>query len=607
MSIRLIFVLSAFLAAVTGGIGVVGLALAHPLPVDSVRASCFAFGPVDAGAASPGVGSPDGGGPGTARTNGGEWLCEPVGHGSVTGPVRILFDSDDLAAAAHATHFVSHVARFDTLSMAVRHGDRTKEVARYTLDDIDMFVNGPNFALPLPDLRGADALIVTVTKPWNRAIASDAMLEQAQNDGAMSLGRGRGSMLLMAFLCGLMLVPLIYNLAFYRVLRKTFIIWHSAAVISMLIYIKIASGLGNYLLTPNIHVLLFLYPFSFLTAAFLGTQFTVRFLEPGMLGPGMRRALVVTGWTTFAVLGTILLPLPMFRTFSLTMFSAGFLPLTFVYVAAMMQARRRGSRAVWFQIIGWTPLLLLGLERIAKGVGLSESPPWVGQLFFLTLAFEVLMTSLGVVDRFDILRRDHDQARSRLEMLSGLVDRDALTGIFNRRALEQKFAELRAEGFTGLAVLDLDFFKQVNDRFGHSAGDRVLQEVAKVLSSDDEALPFRMGGEEFVLLVRGNAMQERCERIRSAIPIRVANQMPGIDLVVTASMGLVDTPPGTRTSMRQLYAHADRLLYEAKNSGRDRMISERMQFFSAPGRTADRRNPQTSRGRRAEDNGPTGA
>ncbi|HEX2794950.1 MAG TPA: GGDEF domain-containing protein, partial [Croceicoccus sp.] len=128
--------------------------------------------------------------------------------------------------------------------------------------------------------------------------------------------------------------------------------------------------------------------------------------------------------------------------------------------------------------------------------------------------------------------------------------------------------------------------------------DRVLQEVAAVLAGDKDAIAFRLGGEEFVVMLRGGQVQERAEQLRRAITIRVANEVAGIDGPVTASMGLIESPPGGACSMRQLYSQADRLLYEAKYSGRNRLISERIQVFQPPSRER-RRNDRRADERRA--------
>jgi diguanylate cyclase (GGDEF)-like protein len=200
----------------------------------------------------------------------------------------------------------------------------------------------------------------------------------------------------------------------------------------------------------------------------------------------------------------------------------------------------------------------------------------------------VIIVTLGVADRFLLLRQERDQAIVRANTLKQLSERDALTGLHNRRVIEERFAMLRNEGFTTLAVVDLDHFKRVNDTFGHAKGDLVLKTVGKALQANDpNAMAFRMGGEEFLLLLRGSDAVQHAERQRQEIARAVA--MEDLGCLVTASMGIVEITGGALpgASFATIYARADRLLYEAKATGRNRMVCERIKAFQP--RRRDRR------------------
>ena len=167
-----------------------------------------------------------------------------------------------------------------------------------------------------------------------------------------------------------------------------------------------------------------------------------------------------------------------------------------------------------------------------------------------------------------------DGARAALEQQA---DRDWLTGLHNRRYLARELGRHAAAPEAGpfsLAVLDLDHFKDVNDRFGHEAGDQVLMRVASLLlgSVRGQDVVVRTGGEEFVLLMPqtdASAAVACCERIRHAIRDEPWNAIvPGVSL--TASAG-VATATDAR-NLRALAELADRRLYEAKRAGRDRVI-----------------------------------
>jgi diguanylate cyclase (GGDEF)-like protein len=181
-------------------------------------------------------------------------------------------------------------------------------------------------------------------------------------------------------------------------------------------------------------------------------------------------------------------------------------------------------------------------------------------------------------------------ARTEADMLERLSEHDPLTGLLNRRAIESDFGSLRQAGYDTFALLDLDHFKGINDDFGHAVGDKVLRAVGDALRNHPDTMAVRMGGEEFALLMRGANPQERAERMRQAIPVRVARSVPELDRMMTASMGLLELPrSGLKgVGLKEFYASADKLLYEAKSGGRNRMIAERMRMF-VPRRVERRR------------------
>jgi diguanylate cyclase (GGDEF)-like protein len=156
---------------------------------------------------------------------------------------------------------------------------------------------------------------------------------------------------------------------------------------------------------------------------------------------------------------------------------------------------------------------------------------------------------------------------------------DGLTGLANRRQCEDTLAtELaRVERFGGplaVVVADLDWFKDVNDRYGHPAGDVVLREFANLLQETlrDVDLAGRWGGEEFLLILPGTDLAggaHVAERIRVALAGRIVLSVDGTPIPVTASFGVAATPPATTVS--EFFAAADAAMYEAKKGGRNQV------------------------------------
>lgn len=184
--------------------------------------------------------------------------------------------------------------------------------------------------------------------------------------------------------------------------------------------------------------------------------------------------------------------------------------------------------------------------------------------------------------------------KSRISVLQGQIDHiskeantDQLTGIGNRRFLDRVLGSAIARAHEqakplSVCFIDLDHFKAFNDAYGHQMGDAALRKVANILQSltrQDEDLVARYGGEEFVLVLPGTpvgAAMQVVERIRLALSTKsFVDKSTGQNLgQVTASFGLTEiTGSDTEAS---LLSRADQYLYEAKNSGRNRVVSDPM-------------------------------
>lgn len=168
-----------------------------------------------------------------------------------------------------------------------------------------------------------------------------------------------------------------------------------------------------------------------------------------------------------------------------------------------------------------------------------------------------------------------------LQMLSKRAQIDGLTGLWNRAFFDKRMGEelTRAQRYghpLSLAMIDLDFFKQVNDTYGHPVGDAVLQGVAKVLRREtrESDLVCRFGGEEFAVVMPETAPQDAlrlCDRIRLAIGETRWPRVP--QLHVTVSMGLIGaTTPGALPNPEDWVELCDKHLYNAKRTGRNRIV-----------------------------------
>ena len=188
------------------------------------------------------------------------------------------------------------------------------------------------------------------------------------------------------------------------------------------------------------------------------------------------------------------------------------------------------------------------------------------------LAAQVLHLNEELTDMHRELKRSQEQLRA-------LSVTDPLTGLANRRRLEERL-ELeiarveRTQKPLAVALVDIDHFKQINDRYGHPVGDSVLKEVSELLTENLRApdLAARYGGEEFCLVFPDTALEEALgilERTRQLIAQR---EIPPMHHAVTASFGVACC--SREQSPETLIEAADKALYRAKNDGRNRVCVE---------------------------------
>ncbi|MDX9755039.1 MAG: diguanylate cyclase [bacterium] len=206
-------------------------------------------------------------------------------------------------------------------------------------------------------------------------------------------------------------------------------------------------------------------------------------------------------------------------------------------------------------------------------------------IFFEILALGILtiLILLGIIYTFIYkLKRQLTETQTQLEVLSVT---DELTKLFNRRHFFEKFRQEmeRAKRYQhplSCVMLDIDFFKKVNDQYGHQAGDRIIQKVAALLkeTTRQSDIAARYGGEEFVLLLPetdGESALAVAEKIRQAVENSAITLDNGQTTQCTVSLGVASVPPAAlsnTTNCDSLINQADMALYQAKQSGRNRSI-----------------------------------
>jgi len=175
------------------------------------------------------------------------------------------------------------------------------------------------------------------------------------------------------------------------------------------------------------------------------------------------------------------------------------------------------------------------------------------------------------------------QARVERDNFEKMAYTDHLTGVHNRMYMEKAIRSLEdADEPVGIVVTDIDLFKSINDTYNHSAGDRVIRHFAETMAGlcDEDDILIRTGGEEFTIFLRNRSYKaclEFCERLRRTVeqtPVEVEFGCGRIPIRYTASFGLYYRRCGSGAPIAIGYVHADNLLLQSKQRGRNRVIGE---------------------------------
>ncbi len=253
------------------------------------------------------------------------------------------------------------------------------------------------------------------------------------------------------------------------------------------------------------------------------------------------------------------------------------IPCSWMIARALLRTRMSSQRVVPWAIAGLFIAVVIGnifrmVDAVFRWGGLGSKAfdaPLLAVWLAMTLAF-VFLSATGFV----VMIQLRVQAR-----LDRLANHDPLTGLLNRRAFRLQVIDALRRARQGpvagtLLLMDLDRFKQLNDQFGHLAGDRVLRAFAGVLITGlpPAAIIGRFGGDEFCVLLPGVGIDEasrHAEHIRCATEVLAVVIGPAL-IRVQVSIGLAELPPGL--SYNKLLRRADHALYRAKSAGRNAVV-----------------------------------
>jgi diguanylate cyclase (GGDEF)-like protein len=478
-------------------------------------------------------------------------------------------EPDDLSLIVHSS-------RFDRLGVAFTYADGAVERQHVRSGDFGAHWRaGGQLAFRAPR---RDAALTAVTLRFDKVASARLLRIRLVGRGAESTQTTGLATLISAALV-LLLVGALYNASLAFAVRRQFSAWQAAWAVSMVAWGTCWSQLHLFFFPAMAGALSaqICTGLSCLAIA-LATLSAVTALEKAHLSRWLRRmALGLTG--AVFLLG---IPLSVMRSGPIDRLGTllGILVLANLVAVAFSigQAWRRGSREARSFAGAWAvPMLVLASTSFFD----ADAMFWGAGSQILVLfaaAWQTLWLSIAASRSYARLRVERDMARQAEAQAQELARRDALTGLPNRRGFIERVGTIldqsRHKGeVVAMLLIDVDWFKSINDVYGHEAGDLVLRGIAGCLCVEEGAActVARLGGEEFAMLVAGLGQVELI-RFAESIRQRLGHHDHG-DVIghrkVTASIGIAAA--ARAADFRILYGLADEALYEAKRGGRDRV------------------------------------
>lgn len=373
------------------------------------------------------------------------------------------------------------------------------------------------------------------------------------------------------FIYGFLLALAAYNVMLFIGVGDRSYLYYSLYLACLIVGIMSYSGFGYAWLWPNQPLVQrYVILIMMVLIGCTGLLFASRFLSLAQHAPRVLRLVQLYAGVGLGLLGLCLLGgsqlgAALLAFSFLTLFTLGMVVLGVCTIRAGKVASARyflaaalcgmlGTASTALSVWGWIPYTTLTYHAVEYGALIEAT------LLARAVAFQM---------------RSHRQAVLHAE---NLARHDPLTGLLNRRAFLELAGPLWNMSIRGqrpltLIMLDLDHFKHINDQQGHDAGDRVLVGISQMLAQACRAsdLLARWGGEEFILLLPDTNLEQAhafAERLRGSIEAR---PVPRADdsIPVTASFGVAER--GLHADLEALIKDADVLLYEAKQSGRNRV------------------------------------
>ncbi|MGH8107770.1 MAG: sensor domain-containing diguanylate cyclase [Arenimonas sp.] len=456
----------------------------------------------------------------------------------------------------------------------------------------------PNFWIELPQKTQVELLVRVSSKSSIQAplaIYTTSAFAEMERDAQFGIGIYNG--ILFALFC--------YNLILWITLRDQNHFWYMMHISGFGLVLFCLNGLAFEYLWPNSPWLAnHAIPLSMCFSQLAMHQFARLFLNMREMSPIANR--VAFGFIAFyCLMGLASIFIDYATAVKVTTYTV-FPGIIFVLTQAII-AIKKGYRPAKLFLIAWATLLIGTFIYASVSFGLLPKVFITEYGIQIGSALEMILLSFALAYRYANLRNENIkiiyEANDKLESnvskrtaelslaLEQLADanmrlresnqRDALTGLYNRRHFREVFEQMLRQTSErrqplGVILLDLDFFKKINDTYGHLVGDECLRSLAKTITitmTGYNAIVARFGGEEFVTVIP-NVTPDKLTTIAEELRSRIEQENIKIGaqtITITASLGIFSILENKHISPDQALHQADEALYMSKNNGRNRV------------------------------------
>jgi len=413
-------------------------------------------------------------------------------------------------------------------------------------------------------------IIIGVKDPWDPQNWFDLEILEKEDDIRLD----QQSREISALITGILLAPLLLNLVFYATIQKRFIVFHT--IMTFAVFINHVSWTGqifNIFSSATTVDRSTISHIALSVVAFGGLMLIRSMCDPQKLGNVARSALLIASSSCVIITICVMIFASSLALLGSQIFHISIAITVLIGVISLIYASLRGDKIAMLQLLGMAPAMIIGMLRISRALGWVDYVPILDLGFNFAVLTEVLVTSMIVASLATNLRKDHDAAIK--------ASTDHLTQILNRRGFMEQYDKMIDQSTKQkiqhtLMILDIDNFKQVNDKYGHDAGDIVLVQIAQLLKTachiDD--IYARLGGEEFILVISSH-QSANIEAFANQLRKTISNhQFKDGDLIldqITVSIGIAPMDIEQVNDFNIYYRTADIALYKAKDTGRNQV------------------------------------